>query len=246
MNSRLPVARSRARRIVAALVVVLTLSAGSLGAAAPAAAEGDGNGSPTNDAIAINTKDGSSVFKLAFNIRTITSSTVAPQNAAVAYASCQSCQTVAIAVQIIFVIGSPTVFTPENVAIAVNDQCSFCDTLASAYQFVVQSSVPVQLTHEGKKELHDIFKALQDLDGSGLDSFALQAEIDKLMAQLANVLATQVEPIPGEDHNGDGQDGASSAVTTVSTTTTTSTSTSTTTSTSTSTTTTTTTTPASS
>src|SRR5689334_2393044 len=76
------------------------------------------NGTPTNDAVAVNTKDGSSVFKLAFSVRSIENSTVAPENGAVAYASCSNCQTVAIAVQVVFVVGSPQVFTPENLAIA--------------------------------------------------------------------------------------------------------------------------------
>ncbi len=216
------------RRLLVGLFAALLLT---VGVAAPAAAKG--NDSPTNDAVAVNTKDGSSVFKLAFSVRSIESSVVAPENAAVAYASCTNCQTIAIAVQVVFVIGSPDVFTPENVAIAINENCSFCDTLATAYQFVVQSSVPVRLTHDGKRQLHDIFKALQDLDGSGLTALEIQAKVDELMQQLAQVLATEVEPIPGK--NDEGRDGPS---TTASTTTTTTVTTSTSTSTSTSTTTT--------
>jgi putative peptide zinc metalloprotease protein len=247
VNDRIAFPLGRVRRALAALVVVLLALAAAVVVSPGAAAEGDqadGNGSPVNTAIAENTKDGSSVFKLAFDVRTITdASTVAPGNAAIAIASCSNCQTVAIAVQIVFVIGSPTVFAPENAAVAVNSGCSFCDTLATAYQFVVQSSVPVRLTNDGRHQLHDIYKALKDLEDSGLTALEIQAKVDELMKQLATVLATQVEPIPGEQQGQHGDENqstsASSSASTTTTTTVTSTST---TSTSTSTTTTTTTT----
>ena len=192
----------RARKAVAVLMVVLVASATSYAFSPAAAADSDGpgNGGPVNTAVVENTKDGSSVFKLAFQVRSISqATTVDPQNAAVAIASCTSCQTVAIAVQVVFVVGSPTTFTPENAAVAVNVECSFCDTLATAYQFIVQSSVPVRLTTAGKQDLHDIRKALADLDGSGLTVFEIQAKVDELMDQLATVLATEVEPIPSAD-----------------------------------------------
>lgn len=190
-----------ARRRVAWAVLVAVATIAATGVTSPAFADGGtggGNGSPVNTAIAQNTKDGSSVFKLAFAVRSINgAATVDPGNAAVAIASCTDCQTVAIAVQVVFVVGSPTVFTPENAAVAVNTDCSFCDTLATAYQFVVQSSVPVRLTSDGKQQVHDIFKSLQALDGSGLSIEEIQAKVDELMTQLATVLATEVEPIPG-------------------------------------------------
>jgi putative peptide zinc metalloprotease protein len=235
VNDRNVPLTGRARRALAALLVALLASAASVVAASPAAADdGDSNGgSPINTAIVENTTDNSSVFELAFDVRRIIGeSTVAPGNAAIAIASCANCQTVAIAVQIVFVVGSPTVFAPENAAVAVNAGCSFCDTLATAYQFIVQSSVPVRLTNDGKHQLHDIWKALRDLEDSGLDAFGIQAKVDELMTQLATVLATEVEPIPGRDGDaqGDQQPASSSSsasTTTVSVTSTTSTSTST-------------------
>ena len=179
------------------LVAVVTIS--WLIAPPPAGAQSDGpkNGSPTNTVVVENTKDGSSLFKMAFNVRSIVNATtVAPGNAAVAIASCTDCQTVAIAIQVVFVIGSPTTFSPENAAIAINVECSLCDTLATAFQFVVQSSVPVRLTPDGHHELHDIRKALKELDDSGLDSIAMRDEVRELMDRLAAVLASDVEPRP--------------------------------------------------
>ncbi len=227
---------TRFRRAAAGLVVALLV------VVAPSTAAVADNPSPTNDAVAVNTHDGSSVFKLAFSIRQITDGTVAPQNAAVAYASCTDCQTVAIAIQVVFVVGSPDTFTPQNVALAVNEQCTSCDTLATAYQFIVQSSVPVRLTNDGRHQIDDIVKALRDLDKSNLSIVEIQQRVDQLMQQLAQVLATEVEPIPGhaDDASSSSPPAASDSApssTVVTTTSTTTTATSTTTSTTTTTTT---------
>ncbi|MEY2450450.1 MAG: putative peptide zinc metalloprotease protein [Acidimicrobiaceae bacterium] len=217
----------RARTSLAALLLVVVALVGS-GIAAPAASaendqsESTTDGSPINTAIVENTKDNSSVFELALDVRTIIgASTVAPGNAAIAISSCTNCQTVAIAIQIVFVVGSPTVFAPENAAVAVNADCSFCDTLATAYQFVVQTSGPVRFTKDGMHQLKDIYKALRDLEKSGLTALEIQARVDELMQQLATVLTTEVEPIPGdqEGEHGD-QEGSSASSSSASTTTT--------------------------
>lgn len=48
-----------------------------------------------SSAVAVNTRDGSSVFKLSFSVKRVMDSSVDADNAAVAYASCSDCQTVA-------------------------------------------------------------------------------------------------------------------------------------------------------
>jgi putative peptide zinc metalloprotease protein len=201
-----------ARALVAFLVALLV---GACFGVAPAGAApvDDTDSAPGNSAVAVNTHDGHSVFKLAFDVRTITDSTVAPENAAVAYASCTDCQTVAIAVQVVFVVGSPDVFTPQNAAVAVNDQCNMCDTLATAYQFVVQVPQPVRFTTDGRRRLNDIEKALRDLEHSGLTGVEIQAKVDDLMTQLADVLATGTEPIPqhGDDDEHDSSSSSASS-----------------------------------
>ena len=55
-----------------------------------AAAQDDGNAGGDNAAVAINTRDGSSLFRLAFKIRRVAGDIVDNQNAAVAYARCNS------------------------------------------------------------------------------------------------------------------------------------------------------------
>ena len=182
--------RLRVPARVTALLVSLVLIVG-LGGALAGAAEAQTQGAD-NAAVAVNTKDGSSLFRFAFNITRVTSSVVDPTNAAVAYASCTECKTVAIAIQIVLVEGSPTVFTPENAAVAINQGCSSCETLASAYQFVFQSSGHVELTSAGQKQLREILKDIRKLRDSGLSAADLQAQIDAQSKALYDVFNTEL------------------------------------------------------
>jgi len=171
---------------------------------APAAAHAD------NTAIAINTTNGSSVFKFAFAIRHVMGSIVDETNAAVAYSSCTDCRTTAIAIEIVLVEGNPTIFTPTNVAIAVNYQCTLCNTFAAAYQFVVQGTGPMHFTRDAMRELRSVRKAIRALEDQNLDPFQLQAALDPLIKRIQDVLATGL--VTGSFDNGaenDNQDRSS-------------------------------------
>ena len=155
--------------------------------ASPAAAQGD------TTAVAINTKDGFEVFRLAFQIRRATQDVVDTGNAAVAYASCTDCQTIALAIQVVLISGyDSSVVAPENLAIAINQDCSLCDTLASAYQFVITAEGNLRFTAEGRQALAEIRKALHDLKDGDLTGAEIQAKLDALMEQLADVLANEL------------------------------------------------------
>ena len=93
------------KRLLLVLVGLIALAA--LAAAPPASAQ-------DNSAVAVNTKDGTNLFKFAFDIRRVMGDVVENQNAAVAYANCEDCQTVAVAIQIVLVFSDPSVVTPEN------------------------------------------------------------------------------------------------------------------------------------
>jgi len=146
-----------------------------------------------NTAVAVNKKDGKSVFKLAFSVKKATGD-VDASNTAVAYSSCTDCKTVAAAIQVVLVSGDTTSSTPENVAIAINYQCSECETLAAAYQFVYGDGQELQFTQEGKQRLHDLKKRFMDLkkrDDLTLDQLA--AEIGAIAAEVAVVVDTETE-----------------------------------------------------
>jgi putative peptide zinc metalloprotease protein len=160
-------------------------------AVSPAAAQSD-------SAVAVNKHDGKSVFKLAFHVRRTMDSDVDAQNAAVAYASCTDCRTVAASIQVVLAMDDVDTANPENVSIAINDQCSECETLAAAYQYVFGNGEPMKFTAEGNRRLADIrhrLHQLQKRDDLTLDELA--AEIAKLAAETAEVVDSELVPRDG-------------------------------------------------
>lgn len=179
------------------LLLALVLAAG-LAAARPDAARAGEDSS----AVAINTKDGSSLFRFAFNISRVAGDIVDNHNEAVAYSSCESCRTTAIAIQIVLVAGKPGTVTPTNVAVAVNDQCTLCQTFASAYQFVVGTGDgPVTFTKDGWKELARIKREIKALRREDLAPAELDARMKAIVQRLRAVLQTQL--VPARERGGD-------------------------------------------
>src|SRR5215216_3098464 len=113
---------------------IRALTAATLAACAFAALPAASAQAADNVAVAQNTRDGSTVFRISFKLVRAPGDVVDDANAAVAIASCDSCQTTAIAIEGVLVFGDPTTFTPLNLAIAENIDCTNCQTLAYAYQ----------------------------------------------------------------------------------------------------------------
>lgn len=178
--------KRRTRRPFCAGLAALALV---LPAAPPAAGQAD------NTAVAINTRDGSSIFRLAFKISRVMSDTVDQGNAAVAYASCESCETIAVAIQVILIFSDPEVVSPENVALAINSECSLCVTIAEAYQFVYGTGGPVRFDAEGNREIADIrLGVIKLLQSEGLSIEEFQSQLDSLMQRLKVVVEEHLVP----------------------------------------------------
>jgi len=179
------------RRLLTLLLAALFAFGLATGAPTAASAAAD------NAAISVNTKDGTTVFKVAFAIRHVMGDVVDQTNGAVAYASCTDCAAVAVAFEIVLVEGDPSTVTPTNVAIAINDNCDTCVAVAEAYQFVLGTGGLVHFDHEGNQILADIRKELHSLKKQDLTLDQLQAELDSISARIADVLANHLVPVPG-------------------------------------------------
>lgn len=90
-----------------------------------------------NQALAVNTTDGSTLYDVAFALVWATDGEVTERNEAYALASCTGCTTVAVAFQVVLVVGQTDVIVPENLSAAVNYSCLACVTYALATQLVV-------------------------------------------------------------------------------------------------------------
>lgn len=173
--------KTLARLLLVALVALVAAMA------APATAQ-----SQDNTAVATNTKDGKSVFKLAFSVKNATGE-VDATNAAVAYASCTDCKTVAAAIQVVLVSGDVDSATPENVAIALNYDCTECETLAAAFQFVYGDGQELEFTKEGKAKLQELKKRFHDLKQRDLTLVELAGEIARIAAEVQLVVENETQ-----------------------------------------------------
>lgn len=91
-----------------------------------------------NQALAVNSGDGTVVYDVAVALVWVKDGEVADnRNEAYALASCTSCTTVAVAFQVVLVVGQTDAVTPVNVAVAANGGCVRCVTTALAIQLVV-------------------------------------------------------------------------------------------------------------
>ena len=154
-----------------------------------------------SSAVAVNTRDGSSVFRLSFSIKRIMDSDVDADNAAVAYASCTDCQTVATSIQVVLIMDDADSVTTDNLAISINYECSECETLAAAFQYVFGNGEPMRFTADGNRRLADIRRRFQEL----------RQRDDLTLQQLANeiaLLADEVAEVVDEELVATGQAGA--------------------------------------
>lgn len=159
------------------------------------------SGGDDNVAVAVNTRDGSTVYAVRLKVVMTDADVVDSGNAAVAVASCSDCQTVAIALEGVIVTGDADVIAPENVALAVNSGCSGCETLAYAYQKLQTVDGKVRLTGSGRKTIASLRQQLNRLRTSGLGIEQVKAEVDRIAGEFAAVLDSEVVPIgkPGKD-----------------------------------------------
>ncbi|HEX8099592.1 MAG TPA: hypothetical protein VF660_05250 [Actinomycetota bacterium] len=178
--------RRNARRMVLAGLLAMALGVAS---AAPA-------GAADNIAVSINTKDGYSVWSFAFKVTRVMNDVVDESNAAAAASSCTDCQNIAVALQVVLIMGDASVITPTNLALALNVDCTSCETLASAYQWIFTTGGVVRFTAEGNQRIAEIRRAFLELlkNAENLTLEEIQAQIEELTAQLADVLQTELVP----------------------------------------------------
>lgn len=160
-----------------------------------AADTGSPGASTDSAAVATNTVDSRTVYAISLKIVQTDSSTVDATNAAVASASCTDCQTVAISMEAVLVIGSPTTFDPTNLALAINTNCTNCQTLASAYQNIVQNNTRVRISGAGRQEIAAIRRDLESLRTSGLDIVAVQQRVNEDAGRFLAVLQNEIYPV---------------------------------------------------
>jgi putative peptide zinc metalloprotease protein len=143
-------------------------------------AEGD------NQALAVNTEDGSVTYDVSFALVWADRDTAVNRNEAYAFASCRDCRTVAVAFQVVLLVGQVDVVVPENISAAVNYACVECVTYALATQLVVSLQGP--LSDDGARDLAAIWAELAQF-GENIEGVPFAELRDRLTEFEARILA---------------------------------------------------------
>jgi putative peptide zinc metalloprotease protein len=157
----------------------------------PPAAPGEGG----NQALAVNTADGGTVYDVAFALVWVTDGSATERNEAYALASCRDCVTVAVAFQVVLVLGEADLVIPQNIAAAVNYSCVECLTYALATQLVV--TLPDGLSADAMDRLALLWQEIgafaADLEDVPLAT--LQAELARFEAAILDVLREEAAAV---------------------------------------------------
>lgn len=136
-------------------------------------------GAPRNEVRLENGQDNRFMARASVKMYRIKGDDILPVNLALAQGKCTDCQTIAVAVQVVFYQRGATNVQPQNLAIASNVGCTRCVTIARAIQYVI----PVD---DLKEDVPDEVKHLvKDLDKEAR-YFASIKSIDQLSSDEAN------------------------------------------------------------
>ncbi len=112
-----------------------------------------------NQALAVNTTDGSVTYSVAFAlVWAEDGSPVETTNEAYAFANCTDCAAVAVGFQVVLIVGQTDVIVPENLSAAANYNCLECLTYALASQLVLTLDGP--LSDDGMAQLTALWEEI--------------------------------------------------------------------------------------
>jgi hypothetical protein len=113
--------------------------------------------------------------------------------------NCTGCRTVAVAVQVVVVEGTPTNYQPQNAAVAVNENCQSCQTFAYAHQYVIQTTTGTHFD-AGEAELSGIQWRISQVAHSSEDFATMSSQLDQLSLQFYNAVYQSLQ----NQNRGDG------------------------------------------
>lgn len=151
-----------------------------------------------NQALAVNTTDGSVTYDLAFALIWADGDEVYNGNEAHAYASCSDCVAVAVAFQVVLISEDAQVVVPQNLAVAANYDCYQCITAAIANQLVL--TVPGEPGEAQLRALGEVWGRLLEF-AQGITGYTLteiDAQLEAFKAEIVGILgeAPVIEPAP--------------------------------------------------
>src|SRR6476620_10172466 len=150
-----------------------------------------------NQSLAVNTKDGSVVYDVAFAlVWAEEGDDVRNTNEAYAFASCKDCAAVAVGFQVVLIVGQADVIVPENLSAAANYNCLRCLTYALASQLVLTLDGP--LSPDGMTRLQALWQQIAEY-GRNLRNVPLseiQGKLNGFKEQIMEIVRTDPSATP--------------------------------------------------
>lgn len=141
-----------------------------------------------NQTLAVNTRNGTVVYDVAFAMVWADSNTVLNKNEAYAFAHCQGCQATAISFQVLLIVGQAHVIVPQNISAAVNYNCVSCLAQALAVQLVL--TLPDNPSAAEVQDLNALWQQIQDFSRhlQGLSFTDIKNRLDGYEQQIMDIL----------------------------------------------------------
>lgn len=147
-------------------------------------------GEGDNQALAVNDVDGSTVYDVAVALVWVRDGeVVGSRNEAYALASCRACTTVAVAFQVVLVVGQTDAVAPVNAAVAANGDCLECVTAAVAVQLV--ATLEEEPSEEVKAQIEQALARVTADEDVLAQVLAVEQEVLRLLVD-----SGLVEPAP--------------------------------------------------
>jgi hypothetical protein len=172
------------RTLSAAALTAALVAGGPWGAAS--AADGGGR-SIDSSAVAEATAPGTRLARSSLDLVFVPGGRVHATNFAVAHSSCDGCRSVAASVQVVVVRDKGTDVDAGNAALAFNQACSSCESLADAHQVVLVVGPRTTLAGWVHPAVQGLRAELADLVARDLPLAELQVRIDALADRLQDV-----------------------------------------------------------
>ena len=191
--------------------ILATAALGTVGAvagAAQAVAFSDGYSSDSggvavasNESFALSNAGDQSAFKDSFTIHQygdVFAASVRNDATAesVACSPDAPCRAVSLSFQIVTMAGTDIQLNADNLSNAQNVHCAGCQTVAGAYQFVVDTPGAFTLSPAAESQLAAIHRQLNALSDSTLPISDVQSKADALAVQVAAILKTAAASAP--------------------------------------------------
>ena len=164
------------------------------GASTQAAPTGQVGAAGDNIVVLVNQHDGKVETRSKDEIEFASGTVVNNRNVSAAYSQCDGCRTIAVAIQVVLATGPADTVTPENMALAINQNCTSCTTMAWSYQSVATTGGDVKLADGVKEAFRSTGAQIGALiDDASLSFQELDARIDPLIHSMWSGIAVELK-----------------------------------------------------